>query len=151
MRRTSNIQHATSNNQGRPPALRSGATRRICVGTVYRDGHLVQNGQLRTHKCMSVQWRGMTDWCQPHQAEDMHDLAAIVRQRLWMAGLRMLNLALRPVDGTADYSKIICVVSPGGRGCERARRVNRMRQSWMNEAVTESALASGGREQECRN
>jgi hypothetical protein len=82
----------------------------------------------------------MTDWCQPHQAEDLHDLAAIVRQRLWLAGLRMLELNLRPMAGTADYSKIICAVSPSGRRCERATRVNRMWQSWTSEAVAESAL-----------
>jgi hypothetical protein len=116
------------------------------VGTVYHGAHLVAAGNLSTHRGMSIQWRGMVDWCQPMQAEDLHDLAELVRHRLGMAGLKMAELNLRPMSacaglrrdkaGAADYLEIICRVSRNGRGCERAKRVNRMIQTW--------AISTGG-------
>jgi hypothetical protein len=69
------------------------------------------------------------------QAEDVHDLAALVGQRLAMAGLSMHSMALTPMAGS-DYSEIFCRVSRNGRGCERAKRVNRMIHSW--------AISTGG-------
>jgi len=147
MRETSNSrssachQHSTSNNQGRLSALRSEATRRICVGTVYRDGHLVQHGQLRSHKCLSVQWRGMTNWCQPWQFGDDRELWAAVSHRLRLAGLRLVALAV--AENKRVYEPIVCEVRRLRVPHERVVALNRMWQEW---AEPRLALAFGGRE-----
>jgi len=131
---------------------RTGRLRRICVGTVYRDGHLVQNGQLRSHKCLSVQWRGMTDWCQPWQFGDDRELWGAVSHRLRLAGLRLVSLA---VDNKRAYEPMVCEVRRLGVPHERVVALNRMWQEWAEaRLVTEAepnlglALAFGERESE---
>ena len=67
-------------------------TRNICIGTVYRDGLLVEYGQLRSRKCLSVNWRGQTSVFQAFQFLDERQLLEAVRGRLAMAGLRLLQV-----------------------------------------------------------
>jgi len=127
--------------------MRTGArTRQICIGTVFCDGHLVQNGQLRPHKCMSVNWRGMTDWCQPWQFGDYRELWEAVSHRLRLAGLKLVSMAVG--DNKRAYEPIMCEVRRLKVPHERAVAVNRMWQEWVrNEALPELALAFGSREE----
>jgi len=126
-------------------------TRNLCIGTVYRDGLLVEYGQLRSRKCLSVNWRGQTSVFQAFQFLDERQLVEAVRGRLAMAGLKLLQVEIKREAGRGDYEPIRCVV--GRLHCPHSRAVelNRMWQSWnikltpdeMQETVTEVALAIG--------
>ena len=113
--------------------IRPGVTRRICVGTVCRDLHMVENGRLRSWRCLSVRWRGLVDWCQPWQFEDERQLRAVIEIRLAGAGLLLMGpVELEPF---CDFERIYCVVARRGRPHDRAVRVNRMLQGWQAAAT----------------
>ena len=129
-------------------------TRNLCIGTVYRDGLLVEYGQLRTRKCLSVNWRGQTSVFQPFQFFEERQLVEAVRGRLAMAGLKLLQVGFKREPGRGDYEPIRCVVGRLYFPHSRAVEVNRMWQSWglkltpdeVQEAMTEVALAIGRKE-----
>jgi hypothetical protein len=110
-------------------------TRRICVGTVYRDGFLIRNGSLTSRRCLSIQWRGLEDWCQPCQVDDEVVLRGVVGHRLALAGLGLVDLTL----GAGRYASLDCTVRRLHAPHRRAVRVNQMRQRWAkgNGAATE--------------
>ena len=128
------------------------ATRYICVGTVYRDGLLVELGQLRSRKCLSVNWRGQTSVFQAFQFLDERQLVEAVRGRLVMAGLRLLQVEFKREPGRGDYEPIRCVV--GRLHCPHSRAVqeNRMVQGWklaeLRKAAAEADPLSGMTEAE---
>jgi hypothetical protein len=127
-------------------------TRNLCIGTVYRDGLLVEYGQLRSRKCLSVNWRGQTSVFQAFQFLDERQLVDAVRGRLAMAGLRLLQVEIKREAGRGDHEPIRCMVGRLYRPHSRAVQVNRMWQSWklklspdeMQEAM--AALAIGRKE-----
>jgi hypothetical protein len=96
-------------------------TRNICIGTVYRDGLLVELGQLRTRKCLSVNWRGTTSVFQPFQFLEEAQVVAAVRGRLATAGLSLLRWEIKREPGRGDYEPIRCVV--GRLRCPHSRAV----------------------------
>ena len=130
-------------------------TRNLCIGTVYRDGLLVEYGQLRSRKCLSVNWRGQTSVFQAFQFLDERQLVEAVRGRLAMAGLKLLQVEFKREPGRGDYEPIRCVVGRLHCPHSRAVEVNRMWQSWnikltpdeMQEAMAEVALAIGRKEE----
>lgn len=101
-------------------------SRNICIGTVYRDGLLVEYGQLRSRKCLSVNWRGQTSVFQPFQFLDERQLLEAVRGRLAMAGLRLIQVEIKREAGRGDYEPIRCVVGRLHCPHSRAVEVNRM-------------------------
>jgi len=102
--------------------------RRICIGTVYRDGFAVVRGSLSWQRCLSVNWRGEMDWCQPWQFADERLLQKAVRLRLQLAGLRGVKFEIRRAEH-GEYDRVECVVERLRRPHERAVRINRMWQS----------------------
>jgi hypothetical protein len=138
-------------------------TRNICLGTVYRDGLLVELGQLRSRKCLSVNWRGRTSVFQPFQFLEERQLLEAVRGRLAMAGLSLLQWEIKREPGRGDYEPIRCVVGRLHRPHLRAVHENRMVQGWklvkeihdapatmtedeMQAAMAEVAMAFGRKE-----
>ena len=109
-------------------------TRTICVGSVYRDGKLIVGGQLTSHKCLSVQRRGVGMPLQPCQFETEKDMWAGSRtsasqgKRLGMAGLGLVGgkgwLVTRSVaerrPRIAGYEWAMCDVCRLHRPCSRA-------------------------------
>ena len=115
--------------------------RNICIGTVYRDGLLVEYGQLRSRKCLSVNWRGQTSVFQPFQFLDERQLLEAVRGRLAMAGLRLIQVEIRREAGRGDYEPIRCVV--GRLHCPHSRAVQVNRMWHANKLIGEINKAQG--------
>ena len=133
--------------------------RNICLGTVYRDGLLVELGQLRSRKCLSVNWRGRTSVFQPFQFLEERQLLEAVRGRLAMAGLSLLQWEIKREPGRGDYEPIRCVVGRLHRPHSRAVHENRtsvtldpimsdatMTEAEMQAAMAEVAMAFGRKE-----
>jgi hypothetical protein len=130
--------------------MKQTAERLICVGTVYRGGKYIVAGYLSSEACLSVNWRGQTDWCQPWQFMSERQLTAAVRLRLSMAALAMNAISI----GTGEYAPITCIVSRLREGKHvRARAINAMRQRWADEAragSVDGAPPAGAREAHAR-
>ena len=106
-------------------------TRRICIGTVYRNAHLVVRGNLTSTKCLTMTWRGQSDWCQPDQFLDEKELFSIVKYRLLMAGIGLLEMGFYrdgSVTDLAGYNPVYCQVCRLKMPHSRAVRINRARQ-----------------------
>lgn len=83
-------------------------SRRICIGTVYQDAHLAENGHLRWRKCLSMDWRGRVDWCQPWQFLSERELENAVRRRLRLAGLELARMMIGPAEN--GYAAVLCEI-----------------------------------------
>ena len=106
-------------------------TRRICAGTLYREGRLVELGRLSWRKVLTIHWRGIEEWCQPFQCETETQLVLLVAARLRMAGLALVRVEIGERSAeSGDYQRIWCEVARLYRPHDRAVRVNRMRQEW---------------------
>ena len=74
-------------------------TRWICLGTLRLGGQIILPGGQWYPCCVSLNWRGRKDWCQPWQFTDWDGCQWAVERRLAIAGLRPLALASRISPG----------------------------------------------------
>jgi hypothetical protein len=80
-------------------------TRWICIGTLRRGGQILRWGGSWSPCAVSINWRGLTSWCQPWQFEEWPGLWWAVERRLGFAGLQPLAYASRPPN-TGEFQEL---------------------------------------------